>query len=354
MRPPKIIVIGASAGGVEALATVVANLKMEQEAAAFIILHVSPDRTSLLPEILSRNRPEPVRHAVDNEEIEPGKIYVAPPDHHMTFFDGHIFVTRGPRVNRHRPSIDVSFESAADNFGDGVIGVILSGSMNDGALGLAAIKKAGGTVIVQDPKEALYPSMPQSALAATQTDYVKGVEEIGPLLSHLVTVVNRTRSSANEFSKNTKARMGLSETIAQDLKQEERSSQTAKQSIFTCPDCGGALWERKKGEIVQFACHEGHRMTAESLVEGQSEKLEEALWTAARVMKEKAVLCRKLSETMDEKGNRRSAERFTRHAIDLEQHLVTLRNMLIHDDSLESPSMESNETNVNEIAANSL
>ncbi len=346
MKQPRIIVVGASAGGVEALVRMVGGFTMDHRAATFIVLHIPASPPSLLPGILTRKGTHLAVHPKDDEIVEAGKIYIAPPDYHMTFTDGRIHLARGPRVNRHRPSIDELFCSAAATYGGRVIGVILSGSMNDGAVGMAAIQKAGGTVIVQDPEDALVPSMPESAIAAARPDYIVHSNELGPLLSRLVQqdgANNGAKDGANHGGADgatldppsRHSAMELKEKIQNDLAHEENHSRNGEHSVLTCPECGGVLWEQKEGGIVNFACHQGHKLTAESLVDGQSLKIEEALWTAVRLMKEKAVLCRKLAARMSEKGSGRSAQNFMRSAESLEQHLVVLRNTLIHDESLE-------------------
>src|SRR5437016_12022670 len=180
-----IIVVGASAGGVEALVTLARSLKRNLQAAVFVVLHMPAQSPSLLPEILGRAGPLKAVQATDDMQIEPGHIYVAPPDHHMLMELGKVRVVRGPKENRHRPAVDPLFRSAALAYGPRVIGVILTGALDDGTAGLLAVKRRGGIAIVQDPDEALYPSMPLSALANVEVDYRLPLSSIGPLLVHL-------------------------------------------------------------------------------------------------------------------------------------------------------------------------
>ena len=180
-----IIVIGASSGGIEALTEVAARLPEDIPAALFVVVHVAPRSVSVLPEILNRTGPLTAAHARDNEKIKSGRIYVAPPDFHMLVTNGAIRLVRGPKENNTRPAIDPTFRTAARNYGARVVGVILSGALDDGASGLRAIKERGGLAVVQDPLDALFPDMPQNALAAVAVDHVLPMAEIAPLLDRL-------------------------------------------------------------------------------------------------------------------------------------------------------------------------
>lgn len=180
-----IIVIGASAGGVQALKTLVGSLPRKLPASIFVVLHIPAESPSLLPEILSRAGPLEAVQAVDGIEIEHRCIYIAPPDHHLLIEHGHVRVVRGPKENRHRPAVDPLFRSAAQIYGTRVVGVILTGGLDDGTAGLLAVKRRGGIAVVQDPDEALYPGMPSSALANVEVDYRLPLSSIGPLLVRL-------------------------------------------------------------------------------------------------------------------------------------------------------------------------
>lgn len=180
-----IIAIGASAGGVEALTKLVRGLPKDLPAAVFVVVHIPASGTSLLPQILSAQGTLPAVQAVDGQAVEPGRIYLAPPDHHLLLEDSRMRCRRGPRENRTRPAIDPLFRTAAQAYGPRVAGVVLSGTLQDGTAGLSAIKQAGGVAVVQDPQEALFPSMPESALRRVPVDYVLPVPEISPLLARL-------------------------------------------------------------------------------------------------------------------------------------------------------------------------
>ena len=184
VRRSRIVVIGASAGGVEALAQLVARLPESFQLPVFVVLHIPPT-TSFLPEILSRAGPLPSVHAIDGDTVEPGRVVIAPPDRHLLLEAGRVRLDDGPRDHGHRPAIDPLFRSAAESYGAGVIAVVLSGSLNDGALGAVAVHRQGGLVVVQDPNEAVYPAMPASAIGATPPDQVLPISAIAELLARL-------------------------------------------------------------------------------------------------------------------------------------------------------------------------
>ena len=185
MSKHDIIVVGTSAGGVEALVRLVHDLPADLPAIVFIVIHVPARGQSRLPEILSRSGPLEAIHPTDGLLVSPGHIYVAPPDHHMLVEQGHVRVVRGPKENRHRPAIDPLLRSAALVYGPQVVGVILTGALDDGTAGLLAIKQRGGVAVVQDPREALYAGMPQNALANVSVDYCVPLADMGSLLTRL-------------------------------------------------------------------------------------------------------------------------------------------------------------------------
>ncbi len=282
---PKIVVIGASAGGVEALLKLVTSLPKDFAAAVFIVLHVGSHKSEL-PWLLTRLERLPARHPNDGEPFEAGQIYVAPPDHHMVLQPGRISLTKGPRENWARPAIDPLFRSAADVYGAAVIGMILTGGLNDGTAGLYQIEQAGGTTIVQDPADATNPSMPQSALAHVAVDYCLPMADITPLLIRLVGEGSDVPS--------------LPAPITEEQPQEdEEMAAEFTQNLpvaVTCPDCGGALRRRELGSLTQFACHIGHIYTAEVMMAAQFLTLERFIESAMRSLGERAELCRQMAE----------------------------------------------------------
>jgi len=282
---PNVIVIGASAGGVEALRSLVAALPADLPAALFIVLHVGSHK-SILPWLLDQSSGWPVTHADDGETFGHGHVYVAPPDHHMVIEPGRISLTKGPRENWARPAIDPLFRSAASVYGANVIGVILTGALNDGTAGLYEIALAGGVTIVQDPAEALNPSMPRSALAHVDVDHCLPLAGIAELLTRLI------RSRAADAAE------GAVEAPKDRAQEGEMAAEFTKHVpvAVTCPDCGGALRRRELGSLTQFTCHIGHIYTAEVMLAAQFLTLERQIEAAMRSLGERAELCRQMAE----------------------------------------------------------
>jgi len=322
------IVIGASAGGVQALSALVADLPGDLPAAVFIILHLSANAPSLLPTILGRESKLPVAHAVNGEPIRRGRVYVAPPDQHLIIEDGLVKLVHGPKENLHRPSIDTLFRSAARFAGPRVIGVVLTGARNDGKVGMRAVKQRGGIAIVQDPAEAPFPSMPMSVMREIDVDYSLPLREIALLLNQL------TRETAEEEgrypvpdeieieSRIAEQKMEADELIAS----VERIGRISK---LTCPDCHGALWEINDDKILRYRCHVGHAYSAEALTEGQAEMLEVALWSAVRALEEQMMLARRIAERARRSNHERAAITFARRAREAEEHSSVIRELLL-------------------------
>ncbi|MFL5699063.1 MAG: chemotaxis protein CheB [Ktedonobacteraceae bacterium] len=315
-----IIVVGASAGGVEALVTLARSLQRNLQAAVFVVLHIPAQSPSLLPEILSRAGPLKAVQATDDMQIEQGHIYIAPPDHHMLMEQGKICVVRGPKENRHRPAIDPLFRSAALAYGPRVIGVILTGSLDDGTAGLLAVKRRGGIAIVQDPNEALYPSMPLSALENVEVDYTLLLASIGPQLGQLANKRAKEEGGypvSEDMEKETK----LAEM---DLALMHNNQSVGIPSAFSCPECGGVLWEIHDGDLLRFRCRVGHAFSIESVLAEQSDVLEEALWVALKTLQESADLAQRLAQHAHRRGQEWLAKRF-----DEKQHAALHRAALI-------------------------
>ena len=249
----KIIVVGASAGGVEALQALVGALAPDIDAAVFVVLHVGAGERSMLPSILNRAGRLPAHHAEDNELIERGSVYVAPPNYHMLLERGRVRLSRGPRENRQRPAVDTLFRTAAAAYGPSVLGVVLSGSGQDGSVGAIAIKDAGGQMIVQDAAEALHRGMPSSTLTAVAADAVLPVAAIGRLLNDLAARQEHFgRDDMVESNRDVDAEAMDSSFRAQEVKQSEPSQ-------FSCPECGGVLWEVGEDGGLHFRCRWGIR-----------------------------------------------------------------------------------------------
>jgi two-component system chemotaxis response regulator CheB len=317
-----IIVVGASAGGIEALVQLVRGLPAGLPASVFVVCHFPSGFPSRLPEILSREGPLLARHARDGEATDPGHIYVAPPDLHLALEPGLVRLSRGPRENRFRPSIDVLFRSAARAYGPRVGAVMLSGSLIDGVAGLLAVRGAGGVAVVQDPADALLPDLPRSALKMTGADHVIPAREIGPLLARLAVGPRPGAVPMNDPIER------ITQTAERDLAQQGKNGRPGQISAFTCPECGGALWQMDEQKLVGFRCHVGHAYAAEVLLEEKSAALEAALWTAVRMFREKAVLARQMAGRARAAGTNDAAERFEDEARLADQHGEMIRGCL--------------------------
>jgi two-component system, chemotaxis family, protein-glutamate methylesterase/glutaminase len=325
------IVIGASAGGVQALSSLVKALPGELPAAVFIVLHVPADLPSMLPEILAREANLSVSHAKNGEAIEQGRVYGAPPDHHLLLERDRIKLVHGPKENLHRPSIDALFRSAALWAGPRAIGVVLTGARDDGTLGMRTIKQRGGITVVQDPLEAPFASMPLSVIRNIAVDYSLSVQEIGPLLTKLSRQTVEERGYPVPEEVEIEAKIAGQEMDAGEL--IASVEKLGKVSKLTCPDCHGALWEIKDDDILRFRCHVGHAYSAESLSAGQVQTLEMALWSAVRALEEQMILARRIVERARRANNTRAAESFESRALEAEKNSAAIRRLLLGNDN---------------------
>jgi len=319
-----IIVVGASAGGVEALITLVRSLPADLPAALFVVLHIPAQNPSALPAILNRSGPLPAVHATDRQEIVPGHIYVAPPDHHLLVEQGYVRVGRGPKENMHRPAIDPLFRSAAHTYGSRVIGVVLSGMLDDGTSGLKAIKERGGLAVVQDPNDATYASMPRSAIQNVAVDFVGPSSDMPLLLERLA------HDSVGEGVGAVNDHIDIEVAIAEhDLSDSHLLDQIGAVSHYACPDCHGTLWQIDDGHLVRFRCRVGHAYTAESMVTVHSESVENALYAALRALEESASLSRHLARNAQQQGLVSSVTRLEAKAHETEGQATLVRSLLL-------------------------
>lgn len=324
-----IIAIGASAGGVEALQTLIHLLPSDLPAAVFIVLHMPAQGPSLLPKILERVTRLHVRAAEDGAPIEHGVIYVTAPDHHLLIKRDRIQALRGPRENGHRPAVDPLFRTAAYFYGPRVVGVVLTGALDDGTAGLMAIKQCGGQALVQDPQEAFYPSMPQSAIQNVAVDAVVPLAELAERLAELAhtPVVAPERYVAPERIEQEIAMMEMDPALQHD------PNQIGQPSEFSCPECGGVLHELHNDDIVRFRCRVGHAFSAESTLAEQAEALETALWSALNTLEESASLSQRMARRAQQSGRDWMARRFEEKAREAQQHAQTIREVLLKDSS---------------------
>jgi two-component system, chemotaxis family, protein-glutamate methylesterase/glutaminase len=325
----RIIVVGASAGGIEALTKLVADLPSDLPASIFVVLHISPNSGSVLPNILSRAGVLPAIHPKHGEVIRSSQIYVAPPDRHLLLKKEHIYLSHGPKENHCRPAIDVLFRTAARNYGPFVIGVVLSGTLDDGTAGLLAIKQRGGVAIVQDPKEALYPGMPISAIENVKVDRVLPISEIAKVLVTLAYEPLENKEIP-PVSDDLEQESDIAELEPKAMQSSER---VGKPSAFSCPDCGGVLWEIEEGNLIRFRCRTGHAFSPESLLAQQSQSLEEALWTALRALEEIAALRQRMAQRAEKMNHAQRAHNYNEQAKIAKQRALLIRQAILNSTS---------------------
>ncbi len=308
MAKRNIVVIGASAGGVFALKHLVEALPADFPASIFVVLHVSPNSPSMLPTILSSAGPLPAIHPTDGELIQPGYIYVAPPDHHLLVEHDQIIVKRGPKENRFRPSIDALFRSAAYTYEERVVGVVLTGMLDDGTSGMWSIKRLNGVTIVQKPEDAAYGSMPNSVLDFVDVDYNVPLSDMPALLTRLVT------ESIPDTQQHTFQEQNLMEAEINIAAQENAFDigilNMGELTPLTCPECSGALISIKEGKLIRYRCHTGHAYTANSLLAETTKSVEKSFWKAIRSLEETVILLEQSGKQFAEGGNQQASEQF--------------------------------------------
>lgn len=291
----------------------------------FIVVHISASAKSHLPRILSRAGPLPALHPADGDEIKPGHIYIAPPNQHLVLSEDKIFLTSGPKEHGHRPAIDPLFQSAALNYGPRVVGIVLSGMLGDGTAGLLSIKNSGGLAVVQDPQEAVFPGMPLSALEKVKVDHILDIAGIASLMEKL---------PAGEGVKEglvgmTKNRDDEREKISQDFERFKQGENPQHNSILSCPDCGGVIFELGDQDQPHFRCHIGHSYSLESYIGKQAESLEDALWKAVRILEERAALLERISYSLEKKrAGSRSGRNFSNQALEVRKTADIIRQAI--------------------------
>lgn len=328
-----LLVIGGSAGGLPALLEMVRELPRDLPTAICVAIHTSPYSPGRLPEIVEHRTRLPCVFADDNQPLAPGKIYFAPVDRHLLVNNGKLHVSHGPRENGFRPAVDPLFRTAARWYGPRLAGIVLSGSLGDGSYGLAAIKAAGGTAIVQDPDEAIVSSMPLSAMRGVEIDYVLKAAEMAPLITKLAyrekggaAMTNRASAGPDPVERGTDLTSG---------------SPPGKLTPLTCPECGGSLWEQEDNRQIHFRCHVGHGYNVESLLQYHSQEVEAALWTALRILEEHAVLQERMATRADALELKASALQFRQRAIDSRRQAASLRGVLLSPSTAPLPGEQS-------------
>lgn len=331
MGKRNIIVIGTSAGGFDALKTLAAALPAGMNASIFIVWHMSAGLNGILPTVLNRSGPLPAHNALNKEKILPGHIYVAPPDHHLLVEKDTVRVTHGPRENRFRPAVDPLFRSAAVAYGTRVIGIVLSGALDDGTSGLWTIKAYGGIAIVQDPRDADVPAMPENALKTVAVDYTLPLDKIAPLLVQLV----------QEEAPDTEAQLAASgdegcirKEIAIAKEDNVPHHTLGEPSVYACPECHGVLSALMEGGRIRFRCHTGHAYAANSLLTALTDKVENSLWNTVRGIEEAIYLLNHMGDHFAENNQPRLAAKYFQKAkksgeqIKLARKALTLQEKL--------------------------
>jgi len=327
-RGRNIVVIGTSAGGLEALDKLIGQLPTDLPAAIFIVQHMAPENSGVaLLHTLGKHKAFNCKLASDGESFENGRIYIAPPDYHLLVKKRTILVTKGARENRYRPAIDPLFRSAAVTHGPSVIGIVLTGMLDDGTAGLTAIKKCGGITVVQDPKDAAYPEMPQSALNNLKVEHCVPVAEMGRLLEKLT---HEPPGKDKSIPQALRTEAVIAERVLSDVAQVNG---LGRQVPYNCPNCGGVLWEMDNPDIERYRCHTGHSFTAVALLTSQTEKIEETLWTSLRMFEERKNLLTNMAQTqIRQKGKDSYAQR----AKETEVHIERIREMLLAPETAQS------------------
>jgi two-component system chemotaxis response regulator CheB len=321
MSAHNIIVIGGSAGALRPLERILTSLPADLPATVFVVLHIAPYAGTGILDHLSKLASLKASVASDGANFGNGEIVLAPPDHHLIVKPGHVRVTRTPRENLWRPSVDVLFRSAAVAHGSRVVGVILSGALDDGSAGLSAIKRCGGLTIVQSPSEADVASMPDSAIRNTQVDHVLDAHAIAPTLERMSREppLREVAIPDDLLLEAQFAETGLSSA--------EVNESLGELSEFTCSECAGPLWQRH-GDMLRFRCLTGHAMSARSLEEGLNRNVDGALWAAIRQFEQRANLYKKMAADERSRGRARTAAAYDEREAEARSFALTLRTML--------------------------
>jgi two-component system, chemotaxis family, protein-glutamate methylesterase/glutaminase len=329
-EPKYIVVIGASAGGFTALSELVSQIDKETDAAYFVVLHLSTKSISgYLAHRLQAFTELKCLLAMDGLPIRKGHVYVAVPNQHLLVGNGEIHLSNGPTENRWRPSIDVLFRSAAANYSNRVVGIVLTGLLNDGTSGMSGIKRVGGFTIVQDPNEAEYPDMPMSVLNAMEVDHCISLAEMGPTIKEI------TRNNPEE-----------KQPVPHDIKVEDKvmgdmittidsAEQMGRLSPYTCPDCGGVLFLHEQDAITKLKCHIGHSYSIRDWLIKGVEEVEKSMWVAIRSLEQRKTMLQSLAEKYHKTGNNRTAKEYEDRSAELDSHIDTLKKVITA--SLEQP-----------------
>ena len=319
----RAVIIGASAGGIDPLIHLAEGLPADLPAPVLVVVHIPAEAESRLPEIISRRCPLPAAHAVDGEPLHDGRIYIAPPDHHLLIDRGAARVVRGPRQNRHRPAIDPLLRAAAEWAGPGATAVILSGAAGDAVAGCVLVADRGGRVLVQDPAEALFPGMPATVREAVASATILRTVEMPQAITAAVEAAALTRRTLRPMTDSAGYEGAAMDAFG--------SAPVADPGLpaYSCPDCGGVLEEVDEEGTLRFRCRVGHAFYGDELAAAQWTELEDALWAAVRGMEETAELAGRLAHRADARGASATARRHRRRADDVAVQAHVIRDFLL-------------------------
>ena len=325
-----IVAIGASAGGLAALKRIAAGLPADLDAAVLVVLHMKSTHRSELPAILERAGPLPAGFAEDGGPATRGRIHVAPPDRHLLLQGDTLRLSRAAWENRARPSVDTLFRSVGVCCGSRGIGVVLTGYLDDGSAGLHALGRCGGITVVQNPADAEFPDMPRHALEATEADHVVALDALPALLARLVaTPAGPPQPPPPEIQLEADIMAGAYED---DMAALDR---LGSRSVFTCPDCGGVIWELQDGDALRYRCHLGHAYSAASFGHAMSEEVTRAMETALRTLEERGRMLRRLAEQAKRQGQHHAARLWSERMKTFAQQAETIREALLRLQSAE-------------------
>lgn len=332
MSKRDIVVIGASAGGIIALVEFLKCVPKDFEGYIFVVQHLSPFSPSVLPQILSRAGSLKAVHPRDGDQMKKNTIYIAPPDHHLLLEKDRISIKKGPKENRFRPSIDALFRSAAYTYGSRVIGIVLSGLLDDGTSGLWSVKRHNGLCIVQDPDDAEFPSMPLNVMEYVDVDHSVPICEMGSLVNRL------TRELAPEKGQLSEKEKDLFETevniAAQDNAFEMGVLEKGDLTPLTCPECSGAMVQFTEGKIIRYRCHTGHGFTDSALLAGVTKAVEENLWKCLRGLEEAIIILEKTARQYEQSGKEEAAGMFYRKAKETHHRARTIRDHIFEQEQM--------------------
>jgi len=332
----KIIVIGASAGGFEAFKTIIKDLPANFNASIFIVWHMSPDVRGILPQVLNRISTIYAAHAYDKEKIKPNRIYIAPPDHHLLVEEGKVRITHGPKENRFRPAVDPLFRSAAYAYGNRVIGVILSGALDDGTAGLWAVKQCGGIAVAQDPNDAEVPSMPENAIREVKVDHIVPVADVAGLLVKL----SKEASPQNmQVMKDAKIKAEV-DIAAEDNALDRGMPGLGELSNFSCPECHGVLSKLKDGNLTRYRCHTGHAYSVDTLLASITEKIEDGLYSAIRGMDESIMLLNHIGDHYAEINHSKLAALYFKKANEAKERAALARKAVLSNEQFSKDRLQ--------------